>query len=186
MSSEIVLFILILIIFWFHVGHVLSSKILLVLLLNVLYVILNFRHWLLHRSLSIHVWLDHSVYLLLLLISKNATCSLILSHHSIVLILRNSHLLHRSPLRTGNFACLLAPTVLVKLIPQREQHPLDCFGYHFHTVLDILGRCLQCNLRKDFVIKCRPIIRLLLHWMCVWVIMQVYQLRLEVLHHFSY
>lgn len=66
-------------VFWFHVGHLLSSEVLLVLLLDVLYVVLNLGHRLLHR-LAGHLLLDHAVYLLLLLIAKNSILSMILTH----------------------------------------------------------------------------------------------------------
>jgi hypothetical protein len=176
---EIVVIVLILV-FWFHIRHLL---ILLVLLLNVLNVILNFGHWLLR--LAVHLLLDHSVYLLLLWIAEDTVLSLVLSHHS-VLILWNSHFLHRPSLRACNLPCLLAAAVLIELVPQREQHPFNGFWYHFDAVFHVFGRGLHAQLGKHFVIKSRPIVRLLLHGMGVRVIMQVHQLRVEVLHHFCY
>lgn len=137
---KIVFFILKVVIFWFHVGR--HLLILLILLLNVLYVILNFGHWLLNL-LAVHLLLDHSVYLLLLLIAKDAVRSIILAHHSVVLILWNSHFLHRPSLCAGNLACLLATAVLIELVPQREQHPFNSFRHHFDTVLHIFGRGLH-------------------------------------------
>lgn len=70
---------IVIVVFWFHVGHLLSSEVLLVLLLGVLDVVLNLRHRLLHR-LAVHLLLDHAVYLLLLLIAKNSILSMILTH----------------------------------------------------------------------------------------------------------
>jgi hypothetical protein len=137
------------VVFWFHVGHLLSSEILLVLLLGVHDVILNFSHWLLHRRLAVHLLLDHSMYLLLLLIAENAILAMVLaSHHSLVgilsiIMLWNSHLLHRPSLRTSNLACLLPAAVLIEFVPESKQHPFNCFRHHFYTVLDIFGRSLQ-------------------------------------------
>ena len=98
-SVEIISIVLEMVIFWLHVGHLLSSHILLMLLLSKLDVILNFGHWLL--QLAVHLLLDHAMYLLLLLIAENAILAMV---HSVVLVLWNSHLLHRSSLRTSNFA----------------------------------------------------------------------------------
>lgn len=156
----------------------------LMLLLDVLHVVLDLGHRLLHR-LAVHVLLDHAMYLLLLLIAKDGTrWSVILALHPVVLY-RNLHLLHRPPLSTCHLTCLPACIVFIKLIPQRKQHPLNSFGHHLHAVFRVLRWHLHIHLLEYFMIQRCPIIRLLLYWMGIWVIMEVHQLWDKVLHDFG-
>ena len=99
-------------------------------------------------------------------------------HWQLIILLRGSLELllvsRRSPIASSgtlNPLRFFPLDILIYFIPECKKDLFNSFGDHLNSILDYWGRYLERHLLEYFLIKSVPIIRFLLHAVCVWVIM---------------